>query len=394
MYETSHIELSRSALKKNIRFLKRQLPRDVIFSSVIKGNAYGHGIPFFLPMAEQCGIRHFSVFSADEALKAKTSSSLDSRVLIMGDVGPEAMGWAVENDVEFYVFEMDRLKKALREAKKLRKKARVHLELETGLNRTGFQPKKLARAIDFVGKNREFLQVEGICTHYAGAESLGNYWRIQNQIAAFEQGWHLLQAELAQAGASDAIRHTACSAAALTYPETVMDLVRFGIAQYGFWPSKETEIQFYAPKNAGRKRRSRHLDPLVRVLKWVSRVMSTKKVKRGDYVGYGSSSLVTRDLKIASVPVGYFHGFSRDLSNRGHVLVRGHRAPVMGMVNMNMIMIDVTEIPGVTKGDEVVIIGKQGENTISVGSFGELTRFINYELLVSLPSEIPRVVVD
>ncbi len=393
MYETSRIELSQSALKKNIRFLKRQIGKKTVFSSVIKGNAYGHGSSLFVPMAEQCGLRHFSVFSADEALQAFRSKNENSRILIMGDIHDDAVYWAVENDISFYVFDSTRMKSALRAAKRVHKKARVHLEIETGLNRTGFFGKALKQAVSTMIKNKEHLVLEGICTHYAGAENLSNYLRIQNQLESFNQQYRGLSKQLARPGLSRVLRHTACSAAMLTYPETIMDMVRIGIAQYGFWPSKETEIHFSTSKNPKQKRSKQH-DPLVRVIKWVSRVMSTKKVKRGEYVGYGSSSLVTRDLKLAAVPVGYFHGFSRDQSNKGHVLVRGRRAPVVGMVNMNMIMIDITDVPDVRTGDEIVIIGKQGDNTISVGSFGELARCINYELLVSLPSEIPRVVVD
>ena len=393
MFETSQIELSLSALKKNIRFLKRLLPTNTVFSSVIKGNAYGHGISLIVPMAEQCGIRHFSVFSADEARKAKRSKTAQSQIMIMGAIDNDELAWAIERDISFYVFEMDRLRAAQKTAKGLGKKARIHMEIETGMNRLGFQSTAVKKALSFIMQNHEHLTLEGVCTHYAGSESIDNYLRIQNQIQHFNEQCIELASQGVDFKTRGTIRHTACSAAALTYPNTVMDMVRIGIAQYGFWPSKETEIQFFLRKKSGR-RRSKTIDPLIRVIKWKSAVMSTKRIKRGDYVGYGSSSLITRPARIASVPIGYADGFFRALSNKGYVLVRGKPAPVAGMVNMNMLMIDVTDIKGVRKGDEVVIIGKQGDNTISVGAFGELTRFINYELLVGLPSEIPRKVVN
>ncbi len=271
--------------------------------------------------------------------------------------------------------------------------ARIHIEVETGLNRTGLTVKQLEAALALIRTNRDFVEVLGICTHFAGAESVSNYLRIQNQISRFHSMCDAVNRSGFKVGNDGIHRHTACSAAALIYSETVMEMVRIGIAQYGFWPSKETEINFFTRKTKN-GRHARYKDPLVRVIKWKSRVMSTKSVKRGDYVGYGTSSLITRRSRIATVPVGYFHGFSRDLSNRGHVLIRGQRAPVLGMVNMNVIMVDITDIRHARTGDEVVMIGKQGNNTISVGSFGEMTRFINYELLASLPSQIPRVLVD
>jgi alanine racemase len=391
MFETSHIELSRSALRKNLRFLRRQLPKRARFSSVIKGNAYGHGVSLFVPMAERCGVRHFSVFSADEALAAYKTRVEKSEIMIMGEVAGDALTWAVDKGVAFFVFEEQRLKQALRAAKRVGRPARVHLELETGLHRTGLESGGLRRSLKLIQSNPLHLLLEGVCTHYAGAESLTNYLRIQQQIESFKAQCQLLTEAGLALGVGGALRHTACSAAALTYPETVMEMARIGIAQYGFWPSKETEIQYYANRQPKRRRRA---DPLSRVIRWSSRVMSVKKIKRGDYVGYGTSSLATRASTVAAVPVGYFHGFSRDLSNRGNVLIRGCRALVTGIVNMNMVLVDVTDIPGVRQGDEVVIIGKQGERTISVGAFGELNRVINYEILVRIPSEIPRVVVD
>jgi alanine racemase len=393
MFETSVIELSQSALETNIRFLKKQIPKSTRFSSVIKGNAYGHGISFFVPLAEKCGIRHFSVFSANEALAAMKHRSAKSDITIMGAIENSHIPWAVENGISFYVFDTGRLKRAISAADKIGRKAKIHLELETGLNRTGLSGRELDQAIDLIKVKCQSVKLEGICTHFAGAESLSNYLRIQNQITRYHELCDELHHKGFNLGPGNVLRHTACSAAALIYPETILDMVRLGIAQYGFWPSKETEISFFTRKQK-RGRNTRWKDPLVRVIKWKSRIMSTKRVRRGEYVGYGSSSLVTRNSRIAAVPVGYFHGFSRELSNRGYVLVRGQRAPVLGMVNMNMIMIDITHIPYAQKGNEVVLIGKQGDISISVGSFGELTRFINYELLVSLPSEIPRIIVS
>lgn len=387
MFYPSYIELSRSALERNLQFIRDQIGPNVLFSSVIKGNAYGHGISTFVPLAEKCGVRHFSVFSANEAYRTYKSSLENSDIMIMGAADNDALAWAVKHDIAFYVYDLDRLNSAVKFAKKLRKPARIHLELETGLNRTGLEGKTLSEAVSRIRANADDIKIEGVCTHYAGAESVGNYYRIQNQIWAYHEQCAWLRSQ----GLNLGLRHTASSAGVFTYPETRMEMVRVGIAQYGFWPSKETEMHYHLAN--GSARGPKRPNPLRRIMNFKSRIMSLKDVKPGQFVGYGTSYITTRDQKIAIVPVGYFHGFPRVLSNIGHVLLHGRRANVIGLVHMNMLLLDVTEFPGVKKGDEVVIFGKQKKGHITVASFSDMTRYLNYEVLVRLPAEIPRRVV-
>lgn len=386
-----YIELSKSAFKKNIEFLRDYIGDDVRFSSVIKGNAYGHGIRPFINMAEQCGIDHFSVFSADEAYKAKEVVSEGSEIMIMGMIDNEELEWAIENEIGFFVFELDRLKAAAIMAEKVGTPARIHLQLETGMNRIGLSESQLDETVKFIQDNQELFELDGVCTHYAGAESIANYFRINRQIKRFKQ----LYRRIGHKGLTPKYRHTACSAAALAYPETIMDMVRIGIAQYGFWPSRETYMyvmkNYYSENNKHAMERD---DPLTRVISWKSRVMSTKAVDVGEFIGYGNVYMTNRAETIATVPIGYSHGFGRNLTNMGRVLINGKRAPVVGLVNMNLITVEVTDIPNVNKGDEVVIIGKQRDNEISVASFSEMSNFLNYEVLTRLPSDLPRYVVE
>lgn len=388
MFAPSHIELSKSAFRQNVNFLKDYIGKDVVFCSVIKGNAYGHGIEQFVPMAEECGINHFAVFSADEArLASKHKNNTESHVMIMGMIGDQEIKWAIEQDVSFYVFELDRLKKAVEKAEKLGKPARIHLHLETGMNRLGLDNSKLKEAVKIIKDNEELLFIDGICTHYAGAESVSNHVRVIDQIKNFKSYCSYLEEE----GIKAKWNHTACSAATLNYPETIMDMVRIGIAQYGFWPNRETYMKFLKNHSDFDKV---HEDPLCRVMSWKSRVMSTKTVEAGEFIGYGTTYQTSRNEKIASVPIGYSHGFKRNLTNVGIVLVNGERAPVAGLVNMNLLTIDVTDIPDVSKGDEVVIIGHQEDQEMSVASFSEMTNYLNYEVLVQIPSRLPRYIVE
>jgi alanine racemase len=162
-----------------------------------------------------------------------------------------------------------------------------------------------------------------------------------------------------------------------------MDLARIGILQYGFFPSNEVLVQ-YLTKNKS------HENPLKRVISWKTTVMDVKEVKAGEFVGYGTSFFTSRKSKIALIPVGYAHGFSRSLSNQGKVLIRGQRFDVVGTVNMNMMAVDITHADGIAKGEEVVLIGKQGDLDISVSSFSDYSNLLNYELLTRLPAYITR----
>ncbi len=381
MYNTSYIEINKSALKNNINFLKRCVGEDVRLSSVIKGNAYGHGITEFVPLAEECGISHFSTFSAWEAHKAFKVSG-GSAIMIMGYIADSELEWAIENGIEFYVFNTERLKETLKTAVRMGKKARIHIDVETGMNRTGIEEHEIPEVIKTLKANPGHIEFSGLCTHYAGAESIANYVRVKEQHQRYKE----VLKSFRDAGVSPKFRHTASSAAAIAYPETRMDLVRIGIMQYGFWPSMETYIYYLSKKNV-------KTNPLKRVITWKSHVMDVKDVKRGEFIGYNTSYLASNDMRIAIIPVGYSDGYSRSLSNHGRVLINGCRAGVIGLVSMNMMIVNVSRIPNVKKRDEAVLIGTQKNRSISVSSFSKFTTHdVNYELLTRLSEHIPRVV--
>ncbi|PKN72625.1 MAG: alanine racemase [Candidatus Cloacimonetes bacterium HGW-Cloacimonetes-3] len=380
MLSSSWIELDQAALTKNIRYLKKRIGT-AVFLSVIKGNAYGHGIEQFIPMAESAGIGHFGVYDAQEAYRALQVKAENTHIVIMGMLDEDQMDWVIQSDVAFVVFTLDRLKAAIAEAKKQKKKALIHLEPETGMYRTGIEECEIPEAMDLIKKNGRYLKLEGFCTHYAGAESIANYLRTQNQYQLFER----LKKDFRRKGITPQYYHSACSAAALIYPYTIMDMVRFGIAQYGYWPSMEVKMNNLLSEQAKFTR-----DPLKAVLSWKSRIMSIKSVPKGNFVNYGTTYLSTKNMCLATIPIGYHQGYSKSLSNSGYVLIKGRKAEVVGSINMNMFMVDVSNIPGAKAGDEVVLIGKQGDLNITVSSFAELTKMVNYELLARLPYQIPR----
>ncbi len=380
---SSRIELSQSALKKNINFLRRKIGTHPILSCVVKANAYGHGIPQMVHMLEKCGVNHFSVASAFEAEQVLKCLKTDSEIMIMGILYNEDVSWAIENDISFFVFDIPRLELALEESKKLGKKAHIHLEIETGTNRTGLSDHYVSKALKILKQHKEHLHFRGVCTHLSGAESLSNQFRVEQQIAHFKK----VLSRLKRNKCEPDLIHMACSAAVLTMPETHYDLVRVGVSTYGFWPSKDT---YYKHLRQINKKKD---NPLSRVIAWKTDVMDVKKVEKGAFIGYGTAYQATRDMLVAVLPVGYSNGYPRGQSNNGYVLIRGKKAPITGLINMNLFMVDVTDIPGVRIGDEVVLIGKQKNNVINVSSFTNYTQLLNNEMLSRLPKAIPRIII-
>jgi alanine racemase len=384
MHHTSSLEISASAYSQNIAFIRSRISSKPLISAVVKGNAYGHGIAQLVPIAEQAGIRHFSTFSSDEAREVLSSSTQANEIMIMGMLQLVEIPDLIQLGIQFFVFDFERLEMAIEAAKTLKQKVQIHVEVETGFRRTGFEWEDREKLLKLLQDNHPLLELKGLCTHFAGAESAQNHTRIQEQIDLFNEYKSFFlenQIEFERL-------HTACSAATLLFPETHLDLVRVGIAGYGFWPTQETFelIKTQLPPE--------NRNPLKRLLTWKTQIMSLKKVKSGEFVGYGKNFQASKDMTLAIIPVGYSHGYGRNLSNHGRVLISGKYCPVIGTVNMNAVAVDVSHLLHPQTGNEVVLIGNQGENEITVGSFAETSDLINYEMLTRLPSQIPRKIVD
>lgn len=382
---SSKIILDKAAMKNNWSFFKSYFGTEVKISAVVKGNAYGHGIETYVPLAEDCGVHHFSVFNSVEARRVHKVAQADTTIMIMGAIDEGDIEWAIANGIEFYVFNLTRLKLAIAVAEKLGKKAIIHIEVETGMYRTGFEKDDIPIVIEKLQANTEHLTFKGICMHFAGAEHISNYVRLKQQKISFRK----ILKQFKAAGVAPEIIHTCCSAASVRFPEMRYDMLRIGIMQYGFWPSPEMMVEYTSREDSETMK-----SPLHRVIRWESSIMSIKDVPKGAYIGYGYSYLAEQDMRVAIVPIGYSHGFSRSLSNTGRVLIKGYRLPVVGIVNMNCIAVDITQAEDIDYDDVVILIGEQDGREISVASFGEMTNQLNYELLTRLPMNTPRIVAE
>ncbi|MDX5338841.1 MAG: alanine racemase [Cyclobacteriaceae bacterium] len=384
MRPTSYLEISSSAYRQNIAFIRSRIGPTPEISAVVKGNAYGHGIPQMVQVAEEAGIRHFSTFSSDEAFLVHRHSQFSSQVMIMGMLFQEELPELIEKGISFYVFDFNRLEAAIEVAKNLKIPDKIHSEVETGFHRTGFEFGDLDQLIEILDREKPHLELKGLCTHYAGAESAINHPRVRLQFERYQS----FREAFALKGITFERYHTACSAATLLFPEFHLDMVRIGIAGYGFWPTQET---FHLLKPSLHESQ---YNPFRRVISWKSQIMSLKPVETGEFVGYGQSYQTLEKMLLAIVPVGYAHGYRRILSNQGEVLISGVFCPVVGTVNMNAVAVDVGHLESVEIGQEVVLIGNQGDKEITVASFAETTRQVNYEMLTCLPVRITRMIVD
>ncbi|HPE86129.1 MAG: alanine racemase [Bacteroidia bacterium] len=377
---SSVIEIKKSALTNNYRFLKSLMGNDVIVCAVVKGNAYGHGVGQVLPALQSVGVTHFAVFSSTEAQHCHPFIRQGVSLMVMGFIEPAHMRWIIEHEIEFYVYTPSVLSSAIAMAKILNKKACIHLDLETGMNRTGLTEDELGTCIPVIKENRDWIVIKGITTHFAGAESIANYVRVMNQFDRFKEKVEMLSHD----DIHGELLHVASSAAAVIYPQTRLNMVRVGVMLYGYWPTREIWIQYArAMKN--------HSNPLQRSIVWKSEVMLVKDLEEGEFVGYGLGYQAPQNMRIMIVPVGYVDGYSRSLSNNGHVLVNGQRADVIGSINMNMVICNISDHASVEQGDEVILIGAQGDNEITFSSFAEMNNAMNYEILARLPDHVLRM---
>jgi alanine racemase len=378
--DNSYINISRSSLQGNISNIKSLLAANSKYFAVVKANAYGHGMkPVFEAVVDH--VDGFAVHSLEEAVIIKNFGTTKP-ILIMGYIPLENLESAIKNGFHFVIYNRETYSKITQIASKLGIKPLYHLKMETGTGRQGVMEEDIAWYIDSI--QRSGIPPEGICTHFANIEDTTRHSYAMFQLQKFNE----IVGHFTSAGIKIPIRHTACSAAALLFPDSHFNMVRSGISMYGYWPSKETYLSFlqkYPDRTNG------FLKP---ALSWLTRINQIKHMPKGSFVGYGLSYKTTYDSKIAVLPIGYSDGYDRGLSNNAYMLAGGERAPVRGRICMNISMIEVTHIPKLKIEDEVVIIGRQNGDEITADDLASSINTINYEVLSRIGEHIPRYLVD
>lgn len=379
---TSHrtwLETDLSAISRNAATLKSLLAESASLMAVVKSNAYGHGMAESAAAALRGGADWLAVDELAEALELR-AAGIKAPVLVLGFTLPQLYAHAAAKNVSITISSLDSLQ-ALAKAKPAAKgkRLKVHLKLDTGLHRQGVPEALVQQAVRIVSGEGFAANavLEGAYTHFAAMEDPAREGYSRMQAESFRSSVAQLRAK-----GFAPLTHASASSGILFSKDYHFDMARAGIALYGLWPSPEIEAHM------------RRADPklsLVPALSWKTVIGEVKLVERGSRIGYDLTYEAPRDLRIAVMPVGYWHGFPRSLSNAGEVLVGGRRCKVLGRVSMDMAVIDVTDVPSAKQGDEVVILGPQGRDRISAEDIAARAGTINYEIVTRINPLIPRI---
>jgi len=376
----TRVLIDTQALRHNISMLAELTGPHVLICPTVKSNAYGHGLVLASRAFVEAGADWLCVNAVYEAATLR-AAGLDVPIYVMGYVGLDELEQAIELDCRMVLYNGETLARAAAIAVRRGTVARFHLKVETGNNRQGLDSGEafaLAQAV----RDTEGAELEGVATHFANVEDTTDHTFARQQIERFSSFCQMLS----NAGVRVKLRHLANSAATILWPESHMDLVRTGIATYGMWPSSETYVSAMLA--------DRHRIALEPALTWTCRIAQVKTVGAGEYVGYGCTYRTTHPTRLAVLPVGYYDGYDRSLSNMAYVLIGGHRAYVRGRVCMNMTMVDVTDIPDPHLEEEVVLLGRGGADVITAEQMGGWAGTINYEITTRINDRITRVAVD
>ncbi len=382
MGHNSWVEVSKSALIHNLRAFKKELSPGTGLMHVVKANAYGHGLLETLSISESsAGLADTYGVHAIEDAVAIRRSGVTKDIYVLGYVNFSRL-----RDIALFglipvVTNIETIHRLSEIASQTGKEIRITVKCETGTNRQGILEEDVSLFAEKI-RQSPLLSLDGLSTHFANIEDTSDHTYAQYQMSRFSKFIDLFK----EHGLSPKVNHIACSAAILLFSETHHEMVRAGIASYGLWPSKSTYVSKMSHGSSDFSLRP--------VLSWKTVIGQIKDVKAGESVGYGCSYKAASDSRLAILPVGYYDGYDRKLSNISHVLINGSRAPLRGRVCMNMIIVDVTHIKDASLEDEVVLLGSSGNESVSADTLAEMTGTINYEIVSRINPLIPRIVTD
>ncbi|MBM4341634.1 MAG: alanine racemase [Deltaproteobacteria bacterium] len=363
-------EINLQALAFNYQQIKKRIPKGVSILAVVKADAYGHGAGPVSLKLEKIGADYLGVAIPEEGMSLR-KEGVKAPILILGGMFQEDAEAILKYGLTPVVFDIDSLKRLSKAAKIKRRKAKVHLKVDTGMRRLGVPFDHFSA---FIKEAKKFpdIEIEGLLSHFSMTDQEESY--TSTQWEKFQQAI-LLAKEM---GVSSRYIHMANSGTSTVFPEYSGNLIRPGIMLYGSYPSPTFENRI-------------KLKP---VLTLKTRIHFLKSVPIGARISYGGTFVTRRESLIATLPIGYADGYSTRLSNHGEVLIRGKRAPIAGKVCMDLIMADVTDVPGVSKGDEAILIGRQGREQITADEVAKKIGSIPYEVLCLIGKRVPRVYRD
>lgn len=351
-------------LKRNVAFLKVHTGADVM--AVVKANGYGHGIVAAARAAADAGARFCGLARVEEALELR-KAGLSISLLVLGYTPAYRFKRAIENDISITIFDPEQLPDLIAAAQRVGRPAQVHVKVETGMGRLGARPEVALDLLRALAANDELL-MEGVFTHFARADEPGSGTNTQ-QLLVFNS----LLKDIESAGLQPELIHSANSAALLSRADTHFDMIRVGIAMYGLAPSADSKMPVELEVS----------------LTWKAELCAVRNLPAGSGVSYGHVYTTSRSERIGVIPVGYGDGYRRVTGNS--VLIRGVRVPVVGRVCMDQMMVQLDGVPDAQVGDEVILIGSQGELTITADDLADLWGTINYEVVCGISARVPRL---
>lgn len=363
------------AIVYNMQQMKANVAEHTKLMGIIKTDGYGHGsVPIARILEPLDFLYGFGVATAEEAFLLR-DAGIRKPLLVLGYTFPYAYERMAREDIRPAVFRYDTIEQLQQAARRAGKPVRVHIKVDTGMNRIGITPDQEGIAFADAIQKAKDIEIEGIFTHFARADERDKT-SARRQLQLFQEFVHRIEEKTAL---RIPVKHCSNSAGILELPEANMDVVRAGITLYGLYPSEEV---------------SRKTVPLRPALSLYSHIVYVKMIPAGSSISYGGTFTAGQDMRVATIPVGYGDGYPRSLSGKGYVLIRGMRAPILGRVCMDQLMADVSHIPEAAEGDLVVLLGQDKEQWISAEELGELSGRFNYELVCDLGKRIPRVYVE
>ena len=369
-YLRCYVEISLEAIGHNIREVKKRLPEGVKLLGVVKANAYGHGaVPVASYLENQ--VDYFATATIEEAVELR-ENDISAPILILGYVSPSQYGDLVEYDITQTIDSYAQALALEKEAARQNRKAKAHLAVDTGMTRIGFQVTE--HDADEAAKIADLphIELEGMFTHFSCADQEDKTY-CSMQMEKYDK----MTALLAERGVTIPLRHICNSAGIMEFDDHRFEMVRSGIITYGIYPSEEVKKE--------------RLD-LIPALSWKSHVIHVKEVGPGIGVSYGATYVTEKPMtRIATVSAGYADGYPRALSNQGCVLIHGKKAPIIGRICMDQMMVDVTDIPDVQVEDVVTLVGTDGDETITIEEIANPAARFDYEMLCDISSRVTRV---
>ena len=369
-YLRCYVEISLEAIGHNIREVKKRLPEGVKLLGVVKANAYGHGaVPVASYLENQ--VDYFATATIEEAVELR-ENGISAPILILGYVSPSQYGDLVEYDITQTIDSYAQALALEKEEARQNRKAKAHLAVDTGMTRIGFQVTE--HDADEAAKIADLphIELEGMFTHFSCADQEDKTY-CSMQMEKYDK----MTALLAERGVTIPLRHICNSAGIMEFDDHRFEMVRSGIITYGIYPSEEVKKE--------------RLD-LIPALSWKSHVIHVKEVGPGIGVSYGATYVTEKPMtRIATVSAGYADGYPRALSNQGCVLIHGKKAPIIGRICMDQMMVDVTDIPDVQVEDVVTLVGTDGDETITIEEIANPAARFDYEMLCDISSRVTRV---